>query len=299
MTGESAPRLRRWRLGIPFLAMHAACALVLVVGWSPIALVVAVGLFVLRAFGITAFYHRGLAHRSFRASRPVMFAGAALGAAAAQLGPLWWAAHHRMHHRATERDGDPHSPVTLGFWRSHMLWVFEPANRATRLELVPDLACYPELRFLDRAPYVAPITLAVFTFGLGGFPDAVAPGLGTSAGQMLVWGFFVSTVALYHVTFAVNSVAHSVGPRRFATRDQSRNLWWLAVLSLGEGWHNSHHHHPAQARIGAARRELDLGWLGLRALAAVGLVRDLRGPGTRPDTEPAPVSVPVSVPVRV
>ena len=269
-------RLSTIRLGLPFLALHAGCLAVVVVGWSPVAVATAFVLYVTRAFGITAWYHRCLAHRAFRASRPVQFCGALLGASAAQLGPLWWAAHHRVHHQHTDRPGDPHSPRALGSARAHMLWMFDPANRATDIERVPDLAAYPELRLLDRYPHAVPVLTAVATVGLGALLARVAPGLGTSGMQMLVWGFCVSTVVLYHVTFSVNSIGHRFGRRRYQTTDDSRNNPLLAVLALGEGWHNNHHRFPGAARQGFARCELDLTWLGLRMLSAVGLVHDLR-----------------------
>jgi stearoyl-CoA desaturase (delta-9 desaturase) len=278
----TAGRLSTFRLGLPFVAVHLGCLAVLVVGWSPVAVAVAVALYATRAFGITAWYHRCLAHRAFRASRPVQFAGAVLGASAAQLGPLWWAAHHRVHHQHTDRPGDPHSPRVLGTARGHVLWIFDPANRATDIEHVPDLAALPELRLLDRCPHVVPVLTAAATFGLGALLARAAPGLGTSGPQMLVWGFCVSTAVLYHVTFSVNSVGHRLGRRRYETTDDSRNNSLLALLALGEGWHNNHHRFPGAARQGFAWWELDLTWLVLRGLQAFGLVQDLR---------PAPAAV--------
>jgi len=285
------------RLGLPFVAVHLGCLAVLVVGWSPVAFAVAVALYMTRAFGITAWYHRCLAHRAFRASRPVQFCGAVLGAAAAQLGPLWWAAHHRVHHRHTDRPGDPHSPRVLGPARSHVLWVFDPANHATDLERVPDLAVYPELRILDRYPHAVPVLTAVATFGLGELLARTAPGLGTNGLQMFVWGFCISTTALYHVTFSVNSIGHRFGRRRYDTTDDSRNNALLALLALGEGWHNNHHRFPGAARQGLARWELDVTWLALRVLGALGLVHDLRPvPAAVLDVaRPAPALVSASV----
>jgi stearoyl-CoA desaturase (delta-9 desaturase) len=206
----------------------------------------------------------------------VQLAGAVLGAAAAQLGPLWWAAHHRAHHQRSDRPGDPHSPRVLGMGRAHVSWIFDSANRATDLERVPDLAAYPELRFLDRFPHAVPLLTAAATFGLGEWLARVAPELHTSGAQMLVWAFCISTVLLYHVTFSINSIGHRVGRRRYETTDDSRNNALLAVLALGEGWHNNHHRFPGAARQGFAWWEVDFTWLTLRLLSAVGLLHDLR-----------------------
>jgi len=264
------------RLGIPFALVHLSCLAVLIVGWSPVAVGVCVAMYVARLFGITGFYHRYFSHQAFRVSRPVQFAGAVLGAAAAQRGPLWWAAHHRRHHRYTDRPGDPHSPVQNGLLYSHVFWIFAPKNHGTDLEVVGDLAAYPELRFIDRfhhlVPAVAIGAMLLLGFGLG----HLWPSLHTSAPQMLVWGFSISTVFLYHATFSINSLAHRFGTRRYGTKDASRNNWALALATMGEGWHNNHHRFPGAARQGFAPWELDITWLGLRALAKVRVVRDLR-----------------------
>ena len=264
-----------WVRVLPFIGMHVACLGVLLVGVSPVAVAVAVALFGLRMFAITAFYHRYFSHRAFRASRPVQFVFAALGAASVQRGPLWWAAHHRIHHRHSDEEFDSHSP-RHGFWNSHMGWFLNRRNLRTRTEEVKDLMRFPELVWLDRFDLVVPILLAVVLFTTGAVLEAVAPGLGTSAGQMLVWGFFISTVALYHATFTINSVAHRVGTRRYATKDDSRNNFLLALLTFGEGWHNNHHFYPGSARQGFRWYEVDLSYYLLRLMAALRLVRDLR-----------------------
>ena len=264
-----------WVRVLPFIGMHLACLSVPLVGVSPVAIAVAVALFGLRMFAITAFYHRYFSHRAFRASRPVQFVFAALGAASVQRGPLWWAAHHRIHHRHSDEESDSHSP-RHGFWNSHMGWFLNRRNLRTRTEEVKDLMRFPELVWLDRFDLVVPILLAVVLFTTGAVLEAVAPGLGTSAGQMLVWGFFISTVALYHATFTINSVAHRVGTRRYATKDDSRNNFLLALLTFGEGWHNNHHFYPGSARQGFRWYEVDLSYYLLRLMAALRLVRDLR-----------------------
>jgi stearoyl-CoA desaturase (delta-9 desaturase) len=249
---------------------------VLLVGWSPVAIAVCVLSYLIRMFGITAFYHRCFSHRAFRVTRPMQLMGACLGASAAQRGPLWWVAHHRRHHQRTDRIGDPHSPVIDGLPRSHVLWMFAPANRGTDSQVVPDLAAYRELRLLDRYHHVMPGLYAAGMFGLGVALHAVWSGSHTSGLQMLVFGFSISTVLLYHATFAVNSLGHTIGSRKFDTNDESHNNWWLAILTLGEGWHNNHHRFPYAARAGLAVWEADMTWMALRLMASLRLVRDLR-----------------------
>jgi len=260
---------------IPFIGLHLACFAVIWVGISPIAVAVCVASYLVRMFAITGFYHRYFAHRAFQTSRAVQFAFALIGAAATQRGPLWWAAHHRRHHSHADRDGDPHSPRKGLFW-SHMGWFLSRSHFATEWSRIPDLARFPELRWLDRFDIVIPVLFAILMFALGAALEVLAPELGTSGGQMLVWGYFISTVALIHVTLTINSLAHRFGARRFATRDDSRNNVWLALLTLGEGWHNNHHHYPGAARQGFYWWEIDLTYMTLKVMAWLGLVRDLK-----------------------
>jgi len=248
---------------LPFIAVHAGCLGVLCVGASLELVALAATLFAVRMFAVTAFYHRYFSHRAFRTSRPMQFLFALLGAAAVQRGPLWWASHHRHHHAHADRPADAHSALQHGFAWSHAGWFLARDNFATRQELVADLARFPELRFLDRYDALVPALLAAALYAAGG-PAYV------------VWGFCVSTVALWHATFTINSLAHRFGSRRYATRDDSRNNPWLALLTFGEGWHNNHHHYPGAARQGFYWWEVDLSWYGLRLLAALGLVRELR-----------------------
>ena len=247
-----------------------------VVGWSPIALIVCVALYLVRMFGITAFYHRYFSHRTFRTSRAMQFVGAVLGASATQRGPLWWAAHHRKHHRLSDTADDVHSPHAHGFLWSHIGWIAAPSNHATDLAQVPDLARFPELRWLDRHDLAVPFLLLASLLALGAVLDAWWPELGTSALQMGVWGFSVSTTLLFHGTASINSLAHMLGRRVWPTKDKSRNSFVLALLTLGEGWHNNHHWCPGTARQGFRWWEIDLSYYGLRVLALFGLVSELR-----------------------
>jgi stearoyl-CoA desaturase (delta-9 desaturase) len=280
-----------WPRVVPFVAVHLGCLGAFATGASTTALGIAALLFVVRMFAITAFYHRYFSHRAYSTSRAAQFAFAVIGASAVQRGPLWWAAHHRHHHARADRPDDCHSPVEHGFLWSHCGWFLARENFATRLALVPDLARFPELRWLDRYDAAVPVALAALLYGIGAWLERAAPGLGTSGTQLLVWGFCVSTVALWHATFTINSLAHRFGSRRYATRDASRNNAWLAILTLGEGWHNNHHRYPAAARQGFFWWEIDLSWYGLRLLSALGIVHDLRPvPAAIRDSHRAPVS---------
>jgi stearoyl-CoA desaturase (delta-9 desaturase) len=276
-TIESDPEDDRidWARIVPFIGLHLACLAVLWVGVSWIAVLVAVLSYALRMFAITAFYHRYFSHRTFRTSRPVQFFFALVGAASTQRGPLWWAAHHRHHHKSADREEDPHSP-RHGFLWSHMGWFLSRKHFATDHSQIPDLMKYPELRILDRYDLLVPVVYAIGMFFLGVVLNALFPALGTSGWQMLIWGYFISTVVLIHVTLTINSLAHVWGRRRYATSDDSRNNWFLALLTLGEGWHNNHHHYPGSARQGFYWWEIDISYYVLRMMSWVGLVRDLK-----------------------
>ncbi|QDV73944.1 acyl-CoA desaturase [Botrimarina mediterranea] len=265
-----------WFRVAPFLLLHLACLSVFWVGWSWAAVGVALLAHFARVFALTAFYHRYFSHRAFKTSRPVQFLGALLGNAAGQRGPIWWAAHHRHHHRASDKPDDIHSPHQDGFLWSHMLWFMTRRNYQTDHRMVKDLLRFPELRWIDRNDFVAPALLAAAMYGLGWLLGVYAPQLGTNGPQMLVWGFVISTVALYHVTFSINSLAHQIGTRRYETNDDSRNNFWLALVTFGEGWHNNHHHFPNSARQGFRWWEIDISFYLLYLLSCLGLVWDLK-----------------------
>jgi stearoyl-CoA desaturase (delta-9 desaturase) len=255
-----------WLASVPFFAAHAvalATPFLARFEWRWAAL--AAGTYAVRLFAITAGYHRYFSHRAFRTSRAFQLVLAVLGASAAQKGPLWWAAHHRDHHRYSDGPEDIHSPLRRGFWWSHVGWILARRYDATKLDRVKDLARFPELRFVDRYTHVAPIVLAIGLFLAGGWPA-------------LLWGFFVSTVVLWHATFTINSLAHVIGRRRYDTADGSRNSLALALLTFGEGWHNNHHFWPSTANQGFFWWEIDVSYAVLRVLAALRVVRDLRRP---------------------
>jgi stearoyl-CoA desaturase (Delta-9 desaturase) len=264
-----------WLRVVPFIVMHIACLGVLWVGISWIAVAVMIFLYVIRMFAITAFYHRYFSHKAFRTSRIMQFVFALIGAASVQRGPLWWAAHHRHHHRHADTEHDIHSP-RHGFFRSHMGWFLTKRGFATNFSTIQDLTKYPELRYLDRFDVLVPAILAITLFGLGSLLQATMPQLHTSGPQLLVWGFFISTIVLFHATVTINSLAHRWGTRRYDTKDDSRNNWLLAIITFGEGWHNNHHHFPGSASQGFKWWELDMSYITLKIMSWFGLVWDLK-----------------------
>ncbi|MEJ2761066.1 MAG: acyl-CoA desaturase [Gammaproteobacteria bacterium] len=273
--GPGAKDRINWVRCLPFILVHAGCAGVLWTGWSPVAVAVCIALFWMRMFAITAFYHRYFSHRSFKANRTWQFVFAVLGNTAAQRGPLWWASHHRRHHRYSDGDGDIHSPLKRGFFRSHLGWFMTEEGFRTDYSVISDLARYPELRFLNRFDVLVPVLFACLVYGIGAATAALWPESGTSGWQMLVWGFFISTVVLFHATFTIKSLGHLWGSRRFETRDQSRNNMLLALLTLGEGWHNNHHRFALSARQGFYWWEIDITYLLLKLMRSLGIIRDL------------------------
>ncbi len=264
-----------------FWAVHLACISALWVGVSWVAVAVCFALYVIRMFAITGVYHRYFSHRSYETSRVFQFLLAVLGTTAAQKGPIWWASHHRHHHRYSDTEEDIHSPIVQGLYFSHIGWVLSSQFIEPRLELVKDLVKFPELRLLERFNVVPAIALAVGCFFLGRWLEFAAPGLGTTGWQMLVWGFFISTVLLYHGTFCINSLTHLIGKRRFPSTDHSRNHWFLALITLGEGWHNNHHYYPGSERQGFYWWEIDISHYILKVLSWFGLVWNLRTPPER------------------
>jgi stearoyl-CoA desaturase (Delta-9 desaturase) len=265
-----------WLRVAPFVLMHLACVAVFWVGVSTTAVIVTLTFYVVRMFAITGFYHRYFSHRAFKTSRFGQFVFALLGASAVQRGPIWWAAHHRHHHAYSDQHEDVHSPRQRGFIWSHVGWFLSKRHFAPDLSRVRDLLRYPELRLIDRYDVLIPVALAATLWFMGTALETWAPHLETNGWQLLVWGFFVSTVVCYHATYTINSLCHRFGRRRFATRDDSRNNFWLALLTFGEGWHNNHHHYPASARQGFYWWEIDLTYYGLKLLEALGIIWDLK-----------------------
>ena len=263
-----------WLWIVPFFLVHLTCLSVIWVGWSPVAVMTCLLMYWVRMFAITAFYHRYFSHRSFKTNRFWQFVFAVIGASAAQRGPLWWAAHHRKHHKHSDDPDDLHSPQH-GFMWSHMGWFTCEQAFKTDYSVIKDWANYPELRFINRFDILVPFLFATALFFMGVAMEAWLPHWGTTGGQMLVWGFFISTVMLAHGTFTINSLCHTWGKRRFKTNDDSRNNFWLALITLGEGWHNNHHRFAVSARQGFYWWEIDISYYLLKVMNWMGIIHDL------------------------
>ena len=265
-----------WLRAVPFFLLHIACLAVLLVGWSPVALLVAIFMYALRMFAITAFYHRYFSHKAFKTSRPIQFIFALLGASAVQRGPLWWASHHRHHHRTSDTEQDNHSPEQTSFLWSHMGWFLCDQHFHTQHRYIKDFDKIPELHFIDRFDILMPLLLAICLYITGDALALYAPELGTNGWQLFIWGFVISTVVLYHCTFTINSIAHRFGKRSYPTKDNSRNNFWLALLTFGEGWHNNHHYYPGSAKQGFLWWQIDITYYLLKTMSWFGLIWDLR-----------------------
>jgi stearoyl-CoA desaturase (delta-9 desaturase) len=250
-------------LGI--VAIHVGVVIAFVRGptWKLVALAAAT--YFIRMFAITGVYHRYFSHRTYKTSRWLQFVLAFIGTSATQKGPLWWAAAHRVHHKYSDTERDLHSPARRGFWYSHLGWWMSREHERSQLELIPDFAGYPELRWLDRYHVVGVAALMVVCTAIGGFDG-------------FLWGYVVSTFAVMHATFTINSLSHVWGSRRYATTDTSRNNPLLALITLGEGWHNNHHHYMSSANQGFFWWEIDVSYYVIRAMEKVGLVWNVRRP---------------------
>ncbi len=271
MSSASVQRIRTFTpvehvSNVLFVVIHAALLLVFVVPFSWKLGALALGGYLLRMWAVTAGYHRYFAHRSYKTSRAFQLILALLGAMSMQNGPLWWASSHRRHHKHSDTQDDPHSPALHGLFYAHIGWIFDRTKPAPRdYSNVRDLMRFPELCFVDRHEWMPLSAYALACFAIGGLPG-------------LEWGFVVSTLAVFHATLLINSLAHVWGSRRYATADGSRNNGWLALVTLGEGWHNNHHHSMTSARQGFRWWELDVTYYTIRLLSRLGVVWDVREP---------------------
>jgi stearoyl-CoA desaturase (Delta-9 desaturase) len=258
------------------VGVHALCLLVPFVAFSWRIVAVAATSYVLQVLGITAGYHRYFSHHAFKTTRVFQFVLGWLGCSAMQNGPLWWASGHRRHHRFSDVEGDPHSPVLRGFLYAHIGWVLDGTNDRPDLGNMKDFTRYPELRFLDAWKWVPTIVTGVVCTALFGLPG-------------LAWGFGLATTLAFHAPLFVNSMGHMRGSQRFDTGDSSRNNAWLAVVVLGEGWHNNHHHAQGLARHGLMWWEIDVTYYTIRVLQALRIVWAVREPRL---VVPVPVVLP-------
>ena len=217
-------------------------------------------------FGIGMGYHRLHTHRSYRVPKCIEYFFAVCGTLTLEGGPIFWVATHRVHHQNSDHAGDPHTPHDGGFW-AHMGWIIFGDSKHNNTQLMsryaPDLARDRFYLWLNSYHYVPLVALGLILLATGGI-------------RMVLWGVCLRVVVGLHATWLVNSATHMWGSRRFITRDDSRNSWWVALLTFGEGWHNNHHAHPTSARHGLAWYELDITWLQIRFLQLVGLARSVK-----------------------
>ena len=254
-----------WGKSLPYVALHVGALVGLFIHeltWP--AFLASVAWYMVGMFAITAGYHRYFAHRGYKTSRAFQFVLAFLGTLVAQKGPLWWAGHHRHHHKHSDGEQDVHSPRRGFFW-AHQGWILVRRFDATPYHQIRDFAKYPELRFLGETYFVWPVAYFFVVWAVAGI-------------NVAFYMVIVTTVVLYHVTYCINSLAHMWGSRRYPTTDDSRNNVLLALLTHGEGWHNNHHFYPSTARNGFFWWEVDLSYYVLKMLSWVGLVWDLREP---------------------
>jgi stearoyl-CoA desaturase (Delta-9 desaturase) len=262
---------------LPFIGFHfVALAAAILTPPSAGDIALCIGMYYLRMFGIGAGFHRYFAHRTYSTSRAFQFFMAFLGGTAMQKGGLWWASNHRHHHRYSDQPQDVHSPVQRGFLWSHVGWILASKWEKTDYEAIPDMAKYPELRFLNRYHMLPPVVFAAVLTSIGWLAGGQHGAI-----HALVWGFVVSTVVLWHGTFTINSLSHVFGRRRFKTTDDSRNSLALALITNGEGWHNNHHYYPGSMSNGFYWWQVDLNAYVIRTLERVGLVWDVRAPPER------------------
>ena len=264
-----------WFRCVPYILIHLGALLVFFTPFAWPCFVVVLISYASRMFAITAFYHRYFSHRTFKTNRVVQFLGAFVACASGQRGPLWWAAHHRMHHRHSDTEHDSHSPHHKNFLWSHTLWFMTDYALPTFLKEIPDWVKFKELRFINRYDWIAVLFLALGCYFLGEWATFEA-WTGMNGLSMLAWGFFLPTVLLYHATFSVNSLTHMFGKKKYETGDESRNNWFVSIITFGEGWHNNHHFFPGSARQGFSPWEIDPTYYGLRLLSFLGLVSNLR-----------------------
>ncbi len=252
---------------IPFILIHLSVFAAFWTGVNMVDIWICLALYWIRIWGITAGYHRYFSHRTYKTSRWFQFVLAFVGGASAQKGAIWWASIHRRHHKYSDTAYDVHSPRQHGFLYAHVGWIFAERNDSDELDLsnVGDLTQYPELMFLNKYQHLPAILVGTAVWFFAGWSG-------------LVIGFLLSTVLTWHGTFFINSMAHVHGNQRYVTGDDSRNNWWLALITLGEGWHNNHHYYQSCARQGFRWWEIDVSYYSIKLLQWMGIVWEVKEP---------------------
>jgi len=264
---------------IAFLLIHLSPLGAIWTGTTFFDWMLCIFLYFFRMFWITGGYHRYFAHKSYKTSRFFQFVIAFMAQTSAQKGALWWAAHHRHHHRYSDTPEDPHSMKIYGFWYSHIGWIVGPDFKKTDYKTIGDYSKYPELVWLNKYYLVPPLVLALVVMALGGIVDggSITMMFSKAGFSALFIGFLLSTVILYHGTFSINSIMHKFGKQRYETGEESKNSVWLALLTMGEGWHNNHHYYETASRQGFFWWEVDITWYILKTMSWLGLIWDLKG----------------------
>ena len=262
---------------IGFALIHLAPIMVLWTGVTAFDWFVCIFLYFFRMFFITGGYHRYFSHRTFKTSRFFQFFLAFMAQTSLQKGVLWWAAHHREHHKHSDEPDDPHSSKIYGFWYSHVGWIIGPDYKKTRFDLIKDFTKYPELVWLNNKHLIPPFVLMLLVFVIGGWVNGGSLAtIHLHGWSTLFIGFFLSTAILFHGTFSINSLMHMIGKPRYDSQDESKNSMMLALVTMGEGWHNNHHYYQSSVRQGFFWWEIDITFYILKLLSWMGLVWDLR-----------------------
>ena len=259
-------RKTNWGTGVFLVIAHLA-AIAALFFWSWPALISAVVMYwVAGSLGVGMGYHRLLTHRGYKVPKPIEYFLVTCATLSLEGGPIQWVTTHRIHHAHTDQTGDPHTPRDGGWW-AHVGWILrgtaQDHSQATLERYAPDVVKDRYYVWLNKYYYVPLIVVGVGLLALGGF-------------DVMLWGVFLRVTFGLHATWLVNSATHMWGRRRFETGEDSRNSWWVALLTFGEGWHNNHHAHPTSARHGLKWYEVDINWWGIRVLQFLGLARRIK-----------------------
>jgi stearoyl-CoA desaturase (delta-9 desaturase) len=273
---------RESRLGVLYFAVmllfHLLALNAFTIAFSWTAFAIFFVSYVAKILGVTMGYHRYFAHRTFKTGRFFQFVLALFGSSAVQGGVLWWSSHHRGHHQHSDQADDLHSPVAHSAFHSHLGWMWSKTCFEPTKHKLLDFARFPEIRFLNKNYFLLIVLQGLFYYLLGEGLNALYPELGTNGFQLFIWGFILSTVVVWHITFCINSVCHIFGSKRYNSGDESRNNWLMAILAFGEGWHNNHHKYGWSARNGFFWWEWDPTYYSLKVLEKLGIVWELKVP---------------------